>query len=155
MSRWRLRLALGLGALLLSCAQPEIVRNGASLPYEKAADADLAQAKAALAKGDAAKAEQILTRFQTELGKSQRADEALFMLAEAQTARKKPEQAASTYRRLVEEYPKSAQNVEAALRGAQLYQKLGRAADGRAVIQRASTESADAATRAKVYRLDA
>ena len=96
MSRLRLRLALALGALLLSCAQPEVVRNGSSLPYEKAADADLAQAKAALAKGDAAKAEQILIRFETELGKSKRADEALFMLGEAQVARKKPEQAASS-----------------------------------------------------------
>lgn len=155
MSRLRLRLALALGALLLSCAQPEVVRNGSSLPYEQAADADLAQAKAALAKGDAAKAEQILTRFETELGKSKRADEALFMLGEAQVARKKPEQAASSYRRLVEDYPSSPQNVEAALRAAQLYQKLGRAADGRAVIERATEDRADAATRAKLYRLDA
>jgi len=154
MSR-RLWLALGLGVLALSCAQPEVVRNGASLPYEKAADADLAQAKAALAKGDAAKAEQILTRFETELGQSKRADEALFMLGEAQAARKKPEQSASSYRRLVEDYPQSPQNVEAALRAAQLYQKLGRAADGRAVIERATEDRADAATRAKLYRLDA
>ncbi|HTO09235.1 MAG TPA: penicillin-binding protein activator [Myxococcota bacterium] len=155
MSRRRLRLALGLALFTLSCAKPSVMRNGTELPYEAAADADLAQARALLKKGQAAKAEEILTHFETELGQSKRADEALFLLGEAQAARGKKEQAAATWRRLVEDYPKSDQNVTAALRAAQLYQSLDRPADGRAVIARANQDRADADTRAKLYRLDA
>src|SRR5262249_29456618 len=135
--------------------KPTGVRNGAQLPYEAAADADLAQARALLKKGQAAKAEEILSRFETELGRSKRADEALYLLGEAQAARGKKEQAAATWRRLVEDYPKSEQNVPAALKAAQLYQSLERPADGRAVIARANQDSADGDTRAKLFRLDA
>ena len=155
MSGRRLRLALGLALFALSCAKPTVMRNGTELPYEAAADADIAQAKALLKKGQAAKAEEILSRFETELGKSKRADEALYLLGEAQAARGKKEQAAATWRRLVEDYPKSDQNVPAALKAAQLYQSLERPADGRAVIARANQDAADADTRAKLNRLDA
>ncbi|HTO55745.1 MAG TPA: ABC transporter substrate-binding protein [Myxococcota bacterium] len=151
----RLRLALGLALFALSCAKPTVIRNGTELPYEQAADADLAQAKAYLQKNQPAKAEEVLQRFETELGKSRRADEALWLLGEAQAARGKKEQAASTWRRLVEDYPKSDQNVPAALRAAQLYQSLERPADGRAVIARANQDRTDAETRAKLNRLDA
>lgn len=155
MSARRVRVALGLAVLALSCAQPTVVRNGAALPYEAAADADLNAARALLAKGQPAKAEEILQRFQTELANSKRSDEALFLLGEAQLARGKKEQAAASWRRLVEDYPRSALNVEAALKAAQIYQKLERPADGRAVLERANTDRADAATRAKLNRFDA
>jgi branched-chain amino acid transport system substrate-binding protein len=155
MSAGRLRVALGLALLALSCAKPTVVRNGAQLPYEAAADADLKAASALLAKGQPAKAEEILLRFQAELGRSKRNDEALYLLGEAQLARGKKEEASATYRHLVEDYPKSDRNVEAAMKAAQLYQKLGRPADGRAVLARANTDSADAAARARLYRLDA
>ena len=155
MSARRLRVALGLALLALSCAQPTVVRNGAQLPYEAAADADLAAASALLAKGQPAKAEEILQRFETELGRSKRNDEALYLLGEAQLARGKKEQAAATYRRLVEDYPKSERNIDAAMKSAQLYQKLERPADGRAVLGRASTDRADAAARARLNHLDA
>ena len=155
MSARRLRVALGLSLLALSCAQPTVVRNGAQLPYEAAADADLAAASALLAKGQPAKAEEILQRFETELGRSKRNDEALYLLGEAQLARGKKEQAAATYRRLVEDYPKSERNIDAAMKSAQLYQKLERPADGRAVLGRASTDRADAAARARLNHLDA
>jgi ABC-type branched-subunit amino acid transport system substrate-binding protein len=144
-----------LAALALSCAKPSIVRNGASVPYETAADTDLRTASALLAKGQPAKAEEILQRFQTELSQSKRMDEAVYLLGEAQAARGKKEQAAATYRRVVEDYPESAKNVDAAMKSAQLYQKLDRPADGRAVLERANVDRADGATRAKLYRLDA
>ncbi|MFI5316850.1 MAG: penicillin-binding protein activator, partial [Myxococcota bacterium] len=155
MSARPLRLALGLALLALSCAEPTVVRNGAPLPYEAAADADLNAARALLAKGQPAKAQEILQRFLTELGQSKRADEALLLLGDAELARGQKEQAAATWRRLVEDYPKSAFGVEAALKSAQVYQKLGRPADGRAVLERANEDRADAATRAKLNRLDA
>jgi ABC-type branched-subunit amino acid transport system substrate-binding protein len=155
MSARRLCLALGAATFALSCAQPTVVRNGATLPYEAAADADLNAARALLDKGQPAKAEAILQRFQTELGSSKRSDEALFMLGEAQLALGKKEQAAASWRRLVEDDPKSSRNVEAAMKAAQLYQKLQRPADGRAVLARANSEGSDAATRAKLNRLDA
>lgn len=155
MSARRLRVALGLALLALSCAKPTVVRNGAQLPYEDAADADLKSASALLAKGQPAKAEEILQRFQTELGSSKRSDEALYLLGEAQLAQGKKEQAAASFRRLVEDDPKSERNVDAAMKAAQLYQKLGRPADGRAVLARANTDSVDAAARARLYRLDA
>jgi ABC-type branched-subunit amino acid transport system substrate-binding protein len=155
MSARRLRVALGLALLALSCAKPTVVRNGAQLPYEDAADADLKSASALLAKGQPAKAEEILQRFQTELGNSKRSDEALYLLGEAQLAQGKKEQAAASFRRLVEDDPKSERNVDAAMKAAQLYQKLGRPADGRAVLARANTDSVDAAARARLYRLDA
>jgi ABC-type branched-subunit amino acid transport system substrate-binding protein len=156
MSARRLCVALGLALFALSCAKPTVMRNGTQLPYEAAADSDLAQAKALLAKkGQAAKAEEILKRFETELGASKRADEALWLLGEAQLAQNKKEQAASSWRRLVEDYPKSERNVPAAIRSAQVYQSLKRPADGRAVIARASQDRADADSRAKLNRLDA
>jgi ABC-type branched-subunit amino acid transport system substrate-binding protein len=155
MSARRLRLALALGFFALSCAEPTVVRNGAPLPYETAADADLATAKSLLAKNQPAKAEEILQRFATELGKSRRADEALLLLGEAQLAQGKKEAAAATWRRVVEEYPRSDHNVDAAIRAAQVDQKLERPADGRAVLARADVDRTDAQTRAKLYRLDA
>jgi len=143
------------GALLLSCAQPVVVRGGKSLPYESAAQSDLDSARALLAKGDATRAEQVLIRFQSELGKSKYADEALYLMGEAQLATKKPERAASSWRRLVETYPKSRFNVEAAMRGAKLYAELDRPADGRQLLERANADSADAPQRAKLHRLEA
>ncbi|HXZ86348.1 MAG TPA: tetratricopeptide repeat protein, partial [Myxococcota bacterium] len=155
MSARRLRLALALGTVLLSCAEPTVVRNGAQLPLETAAESDLATARALLAKNQPAKAEEVLNRFLAELGRSKRADEALFLLGEAQLAQGKREAAAASWQRVVEEYPKSEQQVGAALRAAQAYQKLERPADGRAVLARADVDRTDAATRAKLYRLDA
>lgn len=150
---WR---ALGLAAVLaLSCAQPSVVREGRTLSVEQAAEADLASARALLKQKQPAKAEQILLRFQTELAKSRRADEAQYLLAEAQLAQNQPERAAESFRRLVEVYPRSAWNAEAAIRAAELYAKLDRPDDGRLVLSRASADSADEATRARLYLLQA
>lgn len=142
-------------ALLFSCAQPSVVREGKTLPYESAAQADLETARKLLAKGDPAKAEQVLIRFQNELGRSKHADEALYLMGEAQLAKKDPARAASTWRRLVETYPKSRLNVLAAMRAATLYGELDRAEDGRRLLERANTAGADAPQRAKLYRLQA
>jgi ABC-type branched-subunit amino acid transport system substrate-binding protein len=142
-------------ALLLSCAQPSIVREGKSLPYESAAQSDLDTARALLAKGDAARAEQVLIRFQNELGKSKHADEALYLMGEVQLAKRQPDRAASSWRRLVETYPKSRYNVEAAMRAARIYGELDRPDDGRRLLERASAESVDAPQRARLYRLQA
>jgi len=131
------------------------VRNGADVPLETAAASDLDTARALLAKKQPAKAEQVLTRFLAELGQSKRADEALFLLGEAQLAQGKKEAAAASWQRVVEDYPKSEHQVEAAMKAAQVYQKLERPADGRAVLARADVDRTDAATRAKLYRLDA
>ena len=120
-----LRAAL-VGALLISCAGPSVVREGRTLPYESAAQTDLAKARALLAKGDVNGAEQVLVRFQAELGKSKHADEALYLMGETQLAKKQPDRAASTWRRLVETYPKSALNVQAAMRAAAIYAELDR-----------------------------
>ncbi|HTO68908.1 MAG TPA: penicillin-binding protein activator [Myxococcota bacterium] len=156
MSARRLRLAFGVALLAaLSCAQPAVVRNGAQMPYEAAADADLGAARSFLAKGQPAKAEEVLLRFVTELSKSRRMDEALTLLGDAQLAQGKKAEAAATWRRVVEDYPKSEHNVEAALKAAQVYAKLERPADGREVLGRANVDGADAATRARLWRLDA
>ncbi len=143
------------GALLLSCAQPSVVREGKSLPYESAAQTDLDAARALLAKGDATRAEQLLVRFQNELGKSKHADEALYLMGEAQLAKCEPERAASSWRRLVELYPKSQYNVDAAMRAAKIYGALGRPDDGRRLLERSSFASVDEQQRARLYRLQA
>ena len=149
------RLALALGLVLLSCAEPTVVRNGAQLPLERAAESDLDSARAFLAKKQPAKAEEVLNRFLTELAGSKRTDEALLLLGDAQLAQGKKEAAAASWQRVVEEYPKSDRQVEAAMKAAQVYQKLERPADGRAVLARADVDRTDAATRAKLYRQDA
>jgi ABC-type branched-subunit amino acid transport system substrate-binding protein len=142
-------------ALLFSCAQPSVVREGKTLPYESAAQNDLDTARKLLAKGDPTRAEQVLIRFQSELGKSKHADEALYLMGEVQLAKKDPPRAASTWRRLVETYPKSQFNVPAAMRAATLYGELDRPEDGRRLLERANASSADAPQRAKLYRLQA
>jgi len=155
MSLRRLARAVLAGAMLLSCAGPSVVREGRTLPYESAAQADLKAARAMLAKGNAAGAEKVLIRFQSELGKSKHADEALYLMGEVQLAKKKPEQAAASWRRLVEIYPKSQWNVEAAMRAAKIYGELDRPDDGRKLLERASEGRADAPARARLHRLEA
>ena len=142
-------------ALLLSCAQPSIVREGKSLPYESAAQKDLDTARALLAKGDAKRAEQVLVRFQSELGKSKHADEALYLMGEVQLAKSEPGRAAASWRRLVETYPKSRYNVEAAMRAAKVYGELDRPDEGRRLLERSNIESVDAPQRARLHRLQA
>jgi ABC-type branched-subunit amino acid transport system substrate-binding protein len=142
-------------ALALSCAQPSVVREGKSLPYESAAQTDLDNARKLLAKGEPAKAEQVLIRFQNELGKSKHADEALYLMGEAQLAKQESARAAATWRRLVETYPKSRFNVEAAMRAAKLYGDLDRAEDGRRLLERANASTVDAPQRARLYRMQA
>jgi len=90
------RLALALGLVLLSCAEPTVVRNGAQLPLERAAESDLDSARAFLAKKQPAKAEEVLNRFLTELAGSKRTDEALLLLGDAQLAQGKKEAAAAS-----------------------------------------------------------
>ncbi len=155
MSTWPLARAALAAALLLSCAQPSIVREGKSLPYERAAQTDLEVARALLAKGDATRAEQVLVRFQSELGKSKYADEALYLQGEVQLAKSEPGRAASTWRRLVETYPKSRYNVEAAMRAAKNSGDLERPDEGRRLLERANAASVDAPQRARLYRLQA
>jgi branched-chain amino acid transport system substrate-binding protein len=149
------RAVLLAAALVASCAGPSVVREGKTLPYESAAQADLAKARALLAKGDANGAEQVLIRFQAELGKSVHADEALYLMGEVQLAKKQPERAAATWRRLVETYPRSRYNVDAAMRAAAIYADLDRPDDGRQILERASSESATAPERARLYRMQA
>jgi len=151
----RLALAVCACALALSCAQPSVVREGKTLPYESAAQTDLETAKKLLAKGDAAGAERVLIRFQSELGKSKHADEALYLMGEAQLQKKDPARAAATWRRLVETYPRSRFNVEAAMRAAKVYAGLDRADDGRRLLERANPSTVDAAQRARLFRLQA
>lgn len=143
------------GALLLSCAGPSVVRDGKTLPYESAAQADLAKARSLLAKGNPAAAEKVLIRFQSELGKSKHADEALYLMGEVQLAKKEPERAAATWRRLVETYPRSRWNVEAAMRAAKIYGELDRPDDGRKLLERANVDAAPAPARARLHRLAA
>jgi len=144
-----------LAALALSCAQPSVVREGRNVGYESAARSDLDAARALLAKGDPARAEQVLVRFQSELARSKQADEALYLMGEAQLAKKQPERAASTWQRLVESYPKSRWNVDAALRAATLYGELDRPDDGRRLLERSSHSSASAPQRARLFRMQA
>lgn len=148
------RVAL-LAALALSCAQPSVVREGRSVGYESAARSDLDTARALLAKGDPARAEQVLVRFQSELARSKQADEALYLMGEAQLAKKQPERAASTWQRLVESYPKSRFNVDAAMRAATLYGELDRPDDGRRLLERSNHASASAPKRARLFRMQA
>ncbi len=142
-------------ALALSCAQPSVVREGRAVAYESAAKSDLDAARAWLAKGDPARAEQVLVRFQTELAKSKHADEALYLMGEAQLARREPARAASSWQRLVETYPKSPYNVDAAMRAATIYGELDRPDDGRRLLERSSFESVTAPRRARLFRLQA
>jgi ABC-type branched-subunit amino acid transport system substrate-binding protein len=155
MSLRSLARALVAGALLLSCAGPSVVREGKTLPYESAAQADLASARALLAKGNPAAAEKVLIRFQSELGKSKHSDEALYLMGEVQLAKREPDRAAATWRRLVETYPRSKWNVEAAMRGAKIYAELDRPDDARKLLERANVDAAPAPDRARLYRLEA
>lgn len=142
-------------ALLVACAHPPVMRNGVPVPYEEAADADLVLARQQLARGEARDARRVLENFTTELGRSARMDEALFLLGEARLALGDREGAAATWRSLVEDYRKSRLNPQAAHRAALVYQDLGRPGDGRRVLERAEWQLADDELRPRIHRLRA
>jgi ABC-type branched-subunit amino acid transport system substrate-binding protein len=141
--------------LAAACAQPQVLRDGVSMPYEQAATADLKEARRAIEADDLDRAQQVLERFQVELADSRRADEALFLLAELYERRDDPERAALAYRRLGDQYPRSRYNAEARLRAARIYRDLGRPEIGRRILAEARFERAPAALRADMHRLAA
>jgi len=149
----QLALAGVLAGLALSCAPTSVVRDGVSVPYEQAAEQDLRRAQKALDDGRPAVAIRILEPFLEELRSSQRADQGLWLLAEAHAQRGDPERAALTLRRLIERHPHSSYAPRARLRAAELYRDLGRPEIGRAILRQAAFQRAPARLRAEMHRM--
>jgi ABC-type branched-subunit amino acid transport system substrate-binding protein len=148
-------LGLGIALLLAACAPSQLVRDGQRVAYEDAARIDLEQARAALEADELERAREILERFERELAYSRRMDEALMLLGEVHERQQRRELAADTWRRLVEQYPRSSQNPRAALRAAWIYRDLGRPEVGRALLERADWARATADERMRIHRLRA
>ncbi|MBW2280637.1 MAG: ABC transporter substrate-binding protein [Deltaproteobacteria bacterium] len=146
-------LALLLAGLAQGCAPTAVQRDGVSVPYEQAADEDLRRAKKALDQGRPAVAIRVLEPFLEELRSSRRADQGLWLLAEAHAQQGDPERAALTLRRLIERHPRSPYAPRARLRAAELYRELGRPEIGRAILRQAAFERAPASLRAQMHRM--
>ena len=79
--RWTrlLCVALALGA----CAQPQVMRDGVPISYERAAESDLRKAQEHVDSGQLEQARQVLEGSLAELPSSRRADEARRRLAQS------------------------------------------------------------------------
>ncbi len=142
-------LALVLGA----CAQPQVLRDGVLMPYERAADADLLAAREHIAAGRPEQALPVLEGLVVELPSSRRADEALFLLGEVHAELDHSERAVLAWRRLLERHPRSRLAAETRLRAARLYRDLGRPEVGRRILAEARFQRADDQLRVQMYRL--
>ena len=149
--RWTrlLCIALALGA----CAQPQVMRDGVPVPYERAAESDLRRAQEHVDSGQLEQARQVLEGSLAELPSSRRADEALFLLGEVQVELGEPEHAVLAWRRLLERHPRSRRAPEASLRLAELYREFGRPEIGRLILEDAPFERASGPLRVRMYRL--
>ncbi len=141
-------LALVLGA----CAQPQVLRDGVLMPYERAADADLLAAREHIAAGRPEQALPVLEGLVVELPSSRRADEALFLLGEVHAELDHSERAVLAWRRLLERHPRSRLAAETRLRAARLYRDLGRPEVGRRILAEARFQRADDQLRVQIYR---
>ncbi len=139
--------------VLAACAQPQVLRDGVMMPYERAAEADLRRARELIAGGRLEQARGVLDGFLAELPSSRRTDEALFLLGEVQLELGDAERAALTWRRLLERYPRSRLAPETRLRTARTYRELGRPEIGRRILAEARFERADDQLRVQMYRL--
>lgn len=142
-------------ALAAACVTPppDVVRDGVSIPYEEAADRDLRDAEQALAEGRLEAARELLERFERELARSRRADEAAFLLGRVYAQMGERERAALAWRGVAERFPRSPLAPEAALRAAQLYRELGRDELARRALEASRFERAGAELRARRHRL--
>ncbi len=151
-ARW---LGIVAAVLFVACARPPVLRDGVPVPYEEAAAQDLFSAREHLAGGRPDQARRILDRFLVELDQSSRMDEALFLLGEVGLALGEREDAAASWRRVVEEHGRSRLSPEAGFRAAELYRDLGRPEDGRRVVERVDWRLADDRLRPRIHRLRA
>ncbi len=140
-------------ALLTACAQPQLVRNGTAVPYETAAAVDLAESRQAISKRDFSTARARLERFRSELPRSRRLDEALYLLGGVNEQLDRRESAAAVWRELVERHPRSRFAPESALRAARIYRDLGRFEAGHRLLASSRFDSAEASVRVKLNRL--
>lgn len=137
----------------LSCAPASVLRNGVQVPYEQAADADLAAGQKAFDQGRYKQAASALEPFLEELKGSRRADEALWLLAESYRKQGDMERAALTLRRLIDRHSRSPYAPRARLQAAVLYRDMGRPEIGRQILRGASFERASAEERVKMHRM--
>ena len=144
---------LCLTLLLGACAQPQVMRDGVLMSYERAADADLLRAREYIAAGQPQQALPVLEGLVAELASSRRADEALFLLGEVRAELGDGEQAVLAWRRLLERHPRSRLAPETRLRAARLYRDLGRPEIGRRILTEARFQRADGPLRVEMYRL--
>ncbi len=150
---WR---ALACGILLASaCVQPTVVRDGVPVAYDKAARADLEQARSHLTAGMPQEAVRVLERLLEEQPQGRHAGEALFLLGQAQLQLGQRERSVSVWRRLLERHPRSRRAPETSLRLAQLYQEMGRPEIARRVLDDAAVERASRELRTQLFRMGA
>ena len=136
--------------VLAACAQPQVLRDGVMMPYERAAEADLRRARELIAGGRLEQARGVLDGFLAELPSSRRTDEALFLLGEVQLELGDAERAALTWRRLLERHPRSRLAPETRLRTARTYRELGLPEIGRRILAEARFERADDQLRVQI-----
>jgi ABC-type branched-subunit amino acid transport system substrate-binding protein/Tfp pilus assembly protein PilF len=134
------------------CPPPGVVRDGAAIPRDSAADADLRAARGAIERGDDPQARRVLERFLDDLGTSPRSDEARFLLAEIYLRQGDAEGAAAMWQRLVERAPRSRRAPEARLRAAQVYRDLGKPEIARQLLADADVSRAPPKLRVELLR---
>lgn len=149
------RVLVLIAPLALAACQGPVVRGGRSVPYEDAAAGDLSRAREYLEAGELERARAALETFMRELGRSRRADEALWLLGDVYERMQQRELAAETWGRLVREHPRSPHQARAALRAASIHRELGQPDAGRELLARASWQSASEALRVRIQRLRA
>src|SRR4051812_5845642 len=120
------RLSAALLFLLLSCGTSRtIVVNGREVPYEDAARADFAVAKATLDGGKYDLASQQFAAFIQKFGQSELVDEAMFRRGQALSKAGKLREAQAALQDLLEKRPTSTFKNPAALELASVQSKLG------------------------------
>ena len=135
------------------CTPSQVMRDGTQVPYEQAADADLQRAREAIDERRFTQAIALLDPFLTELRSSRRADEALFLLAEAHHRSNDTERSVLALRRLLDRHPRSRFAPKATLRAAERYRDLGRPEIGRRLLANAPFDRAPTELRASMHRL--
>jgi ABC-type branched-subunit amino acid transport system substrate-binding protein len=139
--------------LVLSCAPGTVLRDGKPVPYEEAADEDLRRGKQALDRGRYPEAVEALEPFLEELKSSSRADEGLWLLAQAHRKQGDMERAALTLRRLIDRHPRGSYVARARLEAAVIYRDMGRPEIGRQILRGAAFNRASADERVKLHRM--